>query len=415
MAQIKGTHNDDTLHGGNGDDTITGRAGDDVLHGRAGDDVIRGGSGDDQLFGGRGDDVLDGGSGDDVLHGGSGDDRLTGGSGDDVLRGGSGDDVLNGGSGDDLLRGGSGDDVLTAGSGDDILRGGSGDDVLNGGSGDDLLAGGAGDDKLTGGSGDDTYAFSGNFGSDVIADLDSGDKIDLTAFGSITNVSDLTITEVDGDTVIAVPGGGTITVQGLTPSEVISQIEVACVMRGTWVRTPAGEVPVETLAIGDTVVTIDGAAEKIKWIGRRAYARPFLRYSGKIAPIMFEPGSIGPNQPARELYVSPEHAVYVDNVLVPAKLLENGTTIRQISDFDEVEYFHLEFDEPQVILTNSAPTESYVDTGNRRMFANYREYVSSYGSANETEHRSRRFYMIHGGAALQAIRRRLAGNVAAVG
>lgn len=397
MAQIKGTHNDDTLHGGGGDDRITGKAGDDVLHGRAGDDVISGGSGDDHLFGGRGDDVLDGGSGDDVLRGGSGDDRLTGGSGDDRLFGGSGDDVLNGGSGDDVLRGGSGDDRLT------------------GGSGDDLLAGGTGDDKLTGGSGDDTFAFAGHFGSDVITDLGNGDKIDLTAFGSITNVSDLTITEVDGDTVITVPGGGTITVEGLTPAEVISQIEVACVMRGTLVRTPAGEVPVETLAIGDTVVTIDGAAEKIKWIGRRAYARPFLRYSGKIAPIMFEPGSIGPNQPARELYVSPEHAVYVDNVLVPAKLLQNGTTIRQISDFDEVEYFHLEFDEPQVILTNSAPTESYVDTGNRRMFANYRDYVSRYGAVNETEHRNRRFYMIHGGAALQAIRRRLSGDVAAVG
>jgi hypothetical protein len=415
MARINGNHNDNSLHGHGGDDTINGRAGDDVLQGRGGDDVLNGGSGDDRLFGGSGDDVLNGGSGDDVLRGGSGDDVLNGGSGDDVLRGGSGDDVLNGGAGDDVLRGGSGDDALNGGSGDDVLRGGSGDDVLNGGSGDDIITGGTGDDRLTGGSGDDKFAFSGHFGSDVITDLGGGDRIDLTAFSNITSVNDLTITEVNGDTVIEVAGGGTITVEGHSPAEVISQIDVACLMRGTSVRTPTGDVLVENLAIGDAVLTVDGTIEKIKWIGRRAYGRPFLRYSGKIAPIMFEPGSIGPNQPERSLYVSPEHAMYVDDVLVPARLLENGTTIRQVSSFDVVEYFHLEFDEPQVILTNSAPSESYVESGNRRMFENYQEYVDMYGPANETERRNRRFYMIHGGAALRAIRRRLADDMAAAG
>jgi hypothetical protein len=213
---------------------------------------------------------------------GSGDDHLSGGSGDDQLFGGSGDDSLDGGSGDDILQGGSGDDNLNGGSGDDQLFGGSGDDVLKGGSGDDLLAGGNGDDRLTGGSGDDTYAFAGDFGSDVLTDLGGNDKIDLTAFSGITNVSDLTITEVNGDTVITVPGsnGGTITVQGHSPAEVLSHIEVACLMRGTVVQTPTGEVAVEALAIGDTVLTVDGSAERIKWIGQRAYSRPFLVYGG---------------------------------------------------------------------------------------------------------------------------------------
>jgi hypothetical protein len=420
MALINGTAGDNTLNGGNEDDTLLGRAGDDVLNGRSGDDVLRGGSGDDVLNGGSGDDilrggsgddVLNGGSGDDILRGGSGDDELNGGSGDDQLFGGSGDDELNGGSGDDVLRGGTGDDVLNGGSGDDELFGGAGDDVLNGGSGDDVLAGGAGDDILNTGSGDDTIVFSGEFGSDTIIDLSPHDRIDLTAFQDITDVNQLTITEENGNTIITVPDGGTITVEGLGIAEVLSQIDVACVMRGTLVRTPAGEIPVETLAVGDTVLTVDGTAERIKWIGRRTYARPFLRHKGKIAPIMFAPGSIGPDQPERPLYVSPEHAMYVNNVLIPAKLLENGTTIRQVGDFDEVEYFHLEFDKPQVILTNSAPTESYVESGNRRMFANYREYVAMYGEVKEAERRERRFYMVHGGAALQAIRRRLAGDV----
>ncbi len=385
---IKGTHSDDNLGGGGNDDVIFGYAGDDTLYGRGGDDILYGGSGDDVLRGGRGDDVLRGGSGDDRLYGGQGDDRLFGGAGDDELRGGSGDDYLDGGSGDD------------------ILRGGEGDDILKGGSGDDILVGGEGDDRLTGGSGDDTFVFAGDFGSDTITDLRGGDKIDLTAIGAVTSISDLTIEAVDGDTVITVPGGASITVKGLAPAQVLSFIEVACLMRGALVRTPGGEKPVESLSIGDEVLTIDGVAERIKWIGKRAYSRPFLAHNGKIAPICFEAGSLGPNQPSQDLYVSPEHAMYVDNVLVPARLLQNGATIAQRSDFDIVEYFHLEFDEAQVIWTNGVPTESYIDTGNRRMFANAAEYLALHGDKHETERR-RRFYAIYGGVALEAIRRRL--------
>ena len=399
MATVNGTQGDNVLNGGQGDD---------IIHGLSGDDVLNGGSGDDALYGGSGDDQLNGGSGDDRLFGGSGDDKLSGGSGDDVLHGGSGDDDLSGGSGDDNLNGGSNDDHLSGGSGDDVLKGGSGDDALDGGSGDDTL---------TGGSGDDTYKFTGDFGSDVITDLGSDDTIDLTAFSGITNVDDLTIQEVNGNTVITVPGsnGGTITVEGKSPADVLSHIAVACVMRGTMVLTPTGEVLVESLAIGDTVMTIDGTAEPVRWIGRRSYSRPFLSYSDKIAPIMFQTGSLGPNSPERPLYVSPEHAMYVDKVLVPARLLENGVTIRPIKDFDTVEYFHLEFDEPQVILTNGAPSESYVDTGNRRMFANYREYVAMYGEPGDEVRHDRRFYTVCSGAALEAIRRRLSNDIAAVG
>ncbi len=407
---ILGTSLDDLIRGKAGDDLIRARAGDDVVRGGSGDDQIFGGSGDDQLYGGRGDDFLNGGGGDDVLRGGRGDDVLKGGSGDDILYGGRGDDVLNGGSGDDVLNGGRGDDVLKGGSGDDELAGGSGDDELAGGSGDDALSGGSGDDELTGGSGDDQFVFAGAFGNDVVTDLQNSDVIDLTAFGAITDVSQLTITQDGDDVIINVPGsgGGTITVQNATVAEVASQIEVACLLRGTTVATPKGEVPVEELAIGDEVQTVDGVAKQIKWIGRRAYARAFVEASGKIAPVLFTAGSLGPDMPVRDLYVSPEHAVYVGDALVPARLLINGSSIRQVANFDIVEYFHIELDAPEVILTNGAPTESYVNHGNRRMFANYDEYTALYGETDCTSSdHPRRFCTVSGGPALEAIRRRL--------
>jgi serralysin len=393
-------------HAASSKDVLRGSSDDDTLHGTAADDQLRGYSGDDELRGHGGDDKLSGGSGDDRLLGGSGDDKLSGGSGDDVLRGGSGDDDLSGGSGDDVLRGGSGDDNLSGGSGDDSLYGGSGDDVLKGGSGDDLIVGGSGDDRLSGGSGDDIFRFSGDFGDDVITDLKDGDTIDLTSLSSVTDLGQLDIRQEGSDTVIEIPGGGSITVKGLTPSEVLSHVEVACLARGTLVRTPRGETPVEALAIGDEILTVDGEAEPIKWIGRRAYAKPFIAAGPKIAPILFRAHSLGPSVPSRDLYVSPEHAMLVDDALVPARLLVNGDSIRQVHDFDRVEYFHLEFDSPQVILTSGAASESYVESENRRMFANYGDYVALYGEDAEAG-ATRRFPLVEGGRRLEALRERL--------
>jgi hypothetical protein len=373
-ATLKGTSDDDSLWGSKLDEILKGLSGDDELHGRGGDDNLSGGSGDDSLYGGAGDDVL------------------SGGSGDDLLRGGAGDDELSGGSGDDSLFGGSGDDVLKGGSGDDLLRGGEGDDKLFGGSGDDILVGGAGDDELTGGSGDDVFRFSGDFGDDVITDLKSNDTIDLTAFSAITDVSELTITEENGDTIIEVPGAdGAITVRGMSAAEVMSLIEVACLGRGTLVRTPKGEMPVEALAIGDLVLTQDGQAVAIKWIGRRAYARPFIAASERIAPIHIRAGAFGPELPSLDLYVSPEHAILVDDILVPARLLVDGSAVTQMRDLDRIDYFHLEFDVPQVIFANGVPTESYVERDNRRMFANYRDYVDLYGESIAAVAQHRRY------------------------
>jgi len=427
---IRGGAGDDVIRAGAGDDDVRGGAGDDAIWGGSGDDVLRGGAGDDEIWGGLGDDVIRGGSGDDVLRGGAGDDEISGGAGDDVLSGGSGDDVLNGGAGDDVLRGGSGDDVLNGGAGDDVLTGGSGDDVLTGGAGDDVLRGGSGDDIinggpgndiLDGGSGDDTFVFSSQTsaaafaaaaaasaaGSDTIVGFDpEGDRLDLSSFGNFT------LTRVGDDTVVTGEDGTQITVRGVTPEELEGAI-IPCVVRGTMIRTPDGDVPVETLAIGDQVVSVDGTVKQVRWIGRRSYARNFIERNPKVAPIRIQAGALGDGMPTRDLIVSPEHALYLDNALIPARFLTNGDTISPISSLESVDYFHLELDRPDVVWTNGAPTETYVNHGNRRMFSNWNEYVARYGAEDEAAKGAngeyvRRFKTVYGGPALQTVRTRLA-------
>ena len=69
----------------------------------------------------------------------------------------------------------------------------------------------------------------------------------------------------------------------------------------------------------------------------------------------------------RDLYLSPDHAVFVNDVLVPVKLLINGTSIAQVKR-DRVTYFHVELPEHAVILAEGLTVESYLDIGDRADF-----------------------------------------------
>ena len=55
-------------------------------------------------------------------------------------------------------------------------------------------------------------------------------------------------------------------------------------------------------------------------------------------PVRVRAGAFGENTPARDLWLSPDHAVFVNDVLVPVKLLINGTSIAQVKR-KRVRYF----------------------------------------------------------------------------
>ena len=96
-------------------------------------------------------------------------------------------------------------------------------------------------------------------------------------------------------------------------------------------------------------------------------------------PVVIRAGALGDNVPVRDLHVSPEHAIFFDGVLVPAANLVNGRTIVRELAVDVVEYFHIEVEGQAIVLADGAPAETYVNHNNRKMFANWPEYVSLYG------------------------------------
>lgn len=152
--------------------------------------------------------------------------------------------------------------------------------------------------------------------------------------------------------------------------DTVSITILICVARGTLIETETGPVPVETLAVGDRVVTFDGPTQPIRWIGSRLLTGHEMARDPSLKPIRISAHALGPDAPSRDLLVSPQHRVLLDGwraellfaegqVLVPAKTLVNDHSITVEHAAREVEYFHLLFDSHEIILTEGLPTESF--------------------------------------------------------
>jgi hypothetical protein len=136
-------------------------------------------------------------------------------------------------------------------------------------------------------------------------------------------------------------------------------------------------VAVEALQPGDVMVTMLGSGPAaVRWIGHRKVNCCAHPVPEDVWPVRITVDAFAPGMPARDLYLSPDHAVYAGGGLIPARYLVNGASITQVA-VDSVIYFHVELEPRQegesghdVLLAEGLPAESYLDTGNRGSFAN---------------------------------------------
>lgn len=143
----------------------------------------------------------------------------------------------------------------------------------------------------------------------------------------------------------------------------------ACFAAGTRIRTLRGEVAVEALRVGDRVMRAAGGWRPVRWIGHRLVECARHPRAEEVWPVRVRGGAFGRGRPARTLWLSPDHAVFADGVLIPVRYLINGASIVQEARA-RVQYFHVELDAHDVLLAEGLPAESYLDTGNRAAFAN---------------------------------------------
>jgi hypothetical protein len=163
---------------------------------------------------------------------------------------------------------------------------------------------------------------------------------------------------------------GSVTGETVSNTNGTATIGFACYLEGTRLLTANGEVAVEALRAGDLVPTVLGRRlARVKWIGHRRVVCRRHERPWNVLPVRVAEGTFGPGAPLRDLYLSPDHAVLVDDVLVPVRHLLNGTTIVQVAA-EVVTYWHVELDRHDAILAEGLAAESYLDTGNRAAFDN---------------------------------------------
>jgi hypothetical protein len=148
----------------------------------------------------------------------------------------------------------------------------------------------------------------------------------------------------------------------------------ACYRAGTRIASARGDIEIENLRVGDLALTHSGALRPIRWIGRRVLDIARHPAPRDVWPVRIRAGAFGHGLPRRDLFVSPGHNIAIDGVLMPAILLANGATVRQVA-CDRVDYFHVELDAHDIILAEGLPAESFLDRGNRSAFANGGAFV----------------------------------------
>lgn len=209
----------------------------------------------------------------------------------------------------------------------------------------------------------------------VGAGYTGGNPTSYVPNGDPTTGGAVTVTTASGSVTFHVtglhPSGFAATADGAGTGTIVFANDAApCFLAGTRILTISGEVPVEALRPGDRVPAALGARlRRVIWVGSTRVDLDRHPEPGKVAPICIHAGAFAPGVPHRDLLVSPDHAIWTGDALVPAYLLVNAATITRAPAAGIVTYVHVELDAHDVLLAEGLPAESYLDTGNRALFA----------------------------------------------
>jgi hypothetical protein len=210
---------------------------------------------------------------------------------------------------------------------------------------------------------------------------------DTLSLEAIAQTDQVTITSFDPGSEILLPSLaeakaalGVLSFQDLPAHTMVQAVPTAsggalklepappCFARGTRLLTPTGYVAVEQLRPGDPVVTAAGDTRPLRWVGLRTLDIATHSRPDTVRPVRLLAGAVSPGIPARPVRLSPDHALLLDGLLVPVKLLVNGATILREVHCQAVTYHHVELDRHDILLSEGLAVESYLDTGNRAMF-----------------------------------------------
>ena len=223
------------------------------------------------------------------------------------------------------------------------------------------------------GSADDLAVsnFTSNNVSVLLGD-GSGGFSAQTTFSVGNGADSVAIGDLDSD-----GSANDLAVSNFTSNNVSVLIE--CFITGTNILTDQGEIAVEDLKIGDTVITATGQPENIKWIGKQTIEPYQVKNPLRGNPVLIKAGALGNNLPCRDLYVSPDHAMFVDGLLINAGALVNDISIVQTEPTESFTYYHVELENHCLLVAEGTAAESYLpQKENRAEYDNFAEYEELY-------------------------------------
>ena len=147
-------------------------------------------------------------------------------------------------------------------------------------------------------------------------------------------------------------------------------------------------IPIELIRIGTVIATSKGNLP-VKWVAKRSVKRSLSTeqfYKGAL-PVKIEANAFDEGIPFKDLYVSDRHGILADDSIVNASYLENGCNIYRVAEAefpDQIDYYHLEFEDEVLVYANGLQACSYVNGGTRRSFDNYAEFISLYANVDST-------------------------------
>jgi Hint domain len=200
------------------------------------------------------------------------------------------------------------------------------------------------------------HSFSGNSDNGTLTINEAGTTIPLHFAGNFNAAG-------------FIFAAGALQFSNSPPSVVITAAVIPCFAAGSRIATSLGMVAVERLKAGDVVLTGSGGRQIIQWIGRRTVVCRTHPRQERVWPVRIAPHAFGEGRPDRPLFLSPDHSVFMEGVLIPIRFLINDLTIVQ-REVDSVTYFHVELERHDILLADGLPTESYLETGGRSAFEN---------------------------------------------
>jgi len=158
------------------------------------------------------------------------------------------------------------------------------------------------------------------------------------------------------------PDGGFDDTRLLIPAHPLFEDAFCAFARGSLIETPQGPLAIEDLLPGDRVMTADGSAQKVIWIGSTTLVPTPEARSGRHVPLFrIMPDALGLGRPMSHMVIGPSARMLGESGQTLKRVcnMEDGVHVARLSPPSPVDVYHLCLEDHGLIRAGGILCESY--------------------------------------------------------